>query len=88
MVKLTDEQVKHVAKLANLPITDDEVKKYGEQLSVILEYVDQLDKVDTSGVEPTFNVSGQSNIYHQDEEFASLPNKNLRYSVKQIIGGE
>ncbi len=66
-MKLTKDQVKHVAKLANLPISDEEEKKYSEQLSKILEYVDQLNFVDTSGVEPTFNVSGQVNIEAKDE---------------------
>lgn len=66
-MKLTTDQVKHVAKLANLPITSEEEEKYAEQLSKILEYVDQLNSVDTTGVEPTFNVSGQSNILAKDE---------------------
>lgn len=59
--------VKKVAKLANLPLSTDEEEKYSEQLSKILEYIDQLNKVDTKGVEPTFNVSGQVNVRAKDE---------------------
>ncbi len=66
-MKLTKDTVKHVAKLANLPLTSEEEEKYAEQLSKILEYIDQLNKVDTTGVEPTFNVSGQLNIVAKDE---------------------
>ncbi len=98
MAKLTDEQVKHVAKLANLPITDAEVKKYGEQLSVILEYIEQLEKVDTTGVTPTFNVSGQVNVYQADEPVAGISQKdalqnvtdkkNGMFVVKRVVGGE
>lgn len=64
--------VKHIAKLANLPLTSEEEEKYSEQLSKILEYVEQLNLVDTSGVEPTFNVSGQSNVMRADETEAAL----------------
>ncbi len=71
-MKLTKDQVKHVAKLANLLLTEEEEEKYSEQLSKILEYIDQLDSVDTSGVEPTFNVSGQENVMRKDETIPSL----------------
>lgn len=66
-MKLTKEQVKHVAKLANLPLTSEEEEKYSQQLSKILDYIEQLNKVDTSGVEPTFNVSGQKNVMSEDK---------------------
>ena len=72
MSKLTIDQVKHVAKLANLTLTNEEEEKYSQQLSKILEYVDQLDKVDTKDVEPTFNVSGSFNKFRTDEASASL----------------
>lgn len=71
-MKLTKDQVKHVAKLANLPLSEREEELYGEQLSKILEYIDQLNQVDTKDVEPTFNVSGQSNVMSKDEAVASL----------------
>lgn len=66
-MKLTKDQVKHVAKLANLPLTSEEEEKYSEQLSKILDYIDQLNSVDTKDVEPTFNVSGQSNVMSEDK---------------------
>lgn len=66
-MKLTADQVKHVAKLANLPLTSEEEEKYAEQLSRILDYIEQLNKVDTSKIEPTFNVSGQSNVLAEDK---------------------
>ena len=71
-MKLTKDQVKHVAKLANLPLSADEEEKYSEQLSKILDYIDQLNSVDTKDVEPTFNVSGQSNVVREDEAETSL----------------
>lgn len=65
-MKLTKDQVKKVAKLANLPLTIQEEQLYSEQLSKILEYIEQLDRVDTSNVETTFNVTGKKNIMAED----------------------
>ncbi|MBI3485663.1 Asp-tRNA(Asn)/Glu-tRNA(Gln) amidotransferase subunit GatC [Candidatus Daviesbacteria bacterium] len=65
-MKLTDIQVKHVAKLANLPLSSEELKKYGEQLSKILDYIEQLNKIDTSKVNPTFNVVDKKNVWDED----------------------
>lgn len=56
-----------VTKLANLPLTKEEQEKYFKQLSKILEYMEKLNKVDTSDVEPTFNVTGLSNVMREDE---------------------
>lgn len=72
MPKLSIDQVKKVTKLANLPLTEEEEEKYSEQLSEILEYIDQLNVVDTFGVEPTFNVTQNVNVLRKDETFASL----------------
>jgi len=59
--------VKKVAKLANLPLSPEEEEKYSAQLSKILDYIEQLNKVDTEGIEPTFNVTGLSNVMREDE---------------------
>jgi len=88
--------VKHVAKLANLPLTSEEEEKYSEQLSKILEYVDQLDSVDTSNVEPTFNVSGSFNKtstvssvepFRTDETSASLSQEEALSNVPKKENG-
>jgi aspartyl-tRNA(Asn)/glutamyl-tRNA(Gln) amidotransferase subunit C len=51
-------QIQHVAQLAFLQLNTEELAMYSAQLSAILEYVDQLSKVETEGVEPTYNVTG------------------------------
>ncbi|MDP2642292.1 MAG: Asp-tRNA(Asn)/Glu-tRNA(Gln) amidotransferase subunit GatC [Candidatus Peregrinibacteria bacterium] len=68
---LTEEQVRHVAKLARLKLTDEEVKKFAGQLSGVLEYVDILKEVDTEGVEITSQVTGLKNVMRKDEVVAS-----------------
>lgn len=65
--RLNRDQVKHVAKLANLSLASDEEEKYTEQLSKILGYVEQLNRVDISEVGPTSNVSGQENVMTDDK---------------------
>lgn len=59
--------VKKVAKLANLPLSSEEEEKYAVQLSKILDYIEQLNQVDTSNVESTCNISELSNIMRSDE---------------------
>ena len=49
---INKEEVKHVAKLARLELTDEEVNKYSQQLGSILEYVEQMNEVNTTGIEP------------------------------------
>lgn len=70
--KLSEEEVKHVAKLAQLTLTEQEIKKFQNQLSEILDYVDVLKKIDTQKVEPTSQVTCLENIFRQDETKQSL----------------
>ena len=79
--------VKHVAKLANLPLTSEEEEKYSEQLSKILDYIEQLNSVNTDGVEPTFNVSGQENVVRADESVASLTQDEALQNAPQRENG-
>lgn len=84
---LSKDQVKHVAKLANLPLTDQEEEKYSGQLSKILDYIDQLNQVDTSDVEPTFNVSGQSNVIREDTTSLCLSQQDSLSNTSQKKNG-
>lgn len=66
MTKLSKEDVLKLAKLARLRLTEEEVTKFQQELSAILEYVALLDGVDTSGLEPTFQVTGLTNVLRED----------------------
>lgn len=86
-MKLTLDQVKKVAKLANLPLTEDQEEEYSQQLSKILDYVDQLKEVETQGTDPTFNITGLSNIERADETTPSLSQEEaLKNSAKKQDG--
>lgn len=65
--KLTIDEVKHVAKLANLPLSEDELALFLAQLSAILEFVGKLQKIDTKGVKETSQVTGLENVFREDE---------------------
>lgn len=65
-MRLTGDQIEHLAELARLELTDVEKVKFGSQLSSILEYVNALSKVDTEGVEPTLQVTGLENVARED----------------------
>ena len=67
------ETVKHVAKLARLGMTEEEIDIFGNQLSVILENIAILQEVDVSGVSPTAHASSLSNIMRADVPQPSYP---------------
>ena len=56
MAKLSKEEVKHVAHLARLAITEEEAKKFAAQLGAITDFAEQLNELDTTNVEPTTHV--------------------------------
>lgn len=67
MSKLSLGDVLKLAKLARLELTDAEAEKLTKDLSSILDYVEQLEKVDVSGLEPTYQVTGLKNVTRADE---------------------
>ena len=78
--RLSRDQVKHIAKLARLSLTEEEVEKFQRQLSEVLEYMEVLNEVETEGVEPTAQVTGLENVFREDEVYPSL-------KPKQAISG-
>jgi aspartyl-tRNA(Asn)/glutamyl-tRNA(Gln) amidotransferase subunit C len=66
-MSVSREDVKKIAKLARLRLTDDEIALYGGQLSKILDSMAELAAADTTGVEPTTSVLGDVNVMRDDE---------------------
>lgn len=79
--------VSHVAKLANLPLSEEEKKKFEKELSETLDYVNQLEKIDTKDVEPTSQVTGLENVTRDDEAKPSLPQKEVLKNAKATHNG-
>ena len=63
---ISTDDVKHVAKLARLELTDDEINKYSKQLGDILKYVEQMNEVDTTGIEPMPHAIPVYNVMRED----------------------
>ena len=83
---LNSDQVKKVAKLANLDINDSEIEKYCEQLSKTLDYIELLEKVDTSRVDPTFNITDNFNVMSDDTAIESLTTEEALKNGKSKNG--
>jgi aspartyl-tRNA(Asn)/glutamyl-tRNA(Gln) amidotransferase subunit C len=64
---ISEEQVRHVANLARLGLTDDEIERMGGQLDAILDSIEKIQELDLSGVPPTANPLDLSNVLRPDE---------------------
>jgi len=72
-VKISREQIVHVAKLARLHLDDAAVELYTKQLGDILTYMDTLNRLDTTGVAPTSHAIFINNAFRDDEVKPSIP---------------
>lgn len=64
---ISEDQVKHIAKLARLGLTDKEKEKFQKELSAILDFVEKLEEIDTSKVEPMTGGTSLVNVIRKDE---------------------
>ena len=72
-MKLSREEVLHIARLARVALTDAEITRMSEQLSVLLEHFEVLQKVDTENVPPTAQSIDLQSVMRADEVVPSLP---------------
>lgn len=79
--------VSQVAKLANLPLTNEEKEKFEKQLAETLDYVAQLEEIDTEGIEPTSQVTGLENVTREDELKPSLSQDDALKNTKSKHNG-
>jgi aspartyl-tRNA(Asn)/glutamyl-tRNA(Gln) amidotransferase subunit C len=95
-VSVTIKDVEHVAELARLSFTDEEKQKLTSQLNEILQYMEQLNSIDTGAVEPLAHVIDLSNVFRDDslvpcvsreEALKNAPSKTDRFfKVPKVIG--
>jgi len=74
---LTREEVEHIAELARLKLTDEEIARYSEQLSAILEYFASLQTLDTTDIPPTSSVLAARSVLRPDEPRPGLSKDDL-----------
>jgi aspartyl-tRNA(Asn)/glutamyl-tRNA(Gln) amidotransferase subunit C len=86
-LKLSREEVRHIALLARLGLSEDEVEKLREQLSNILENFEILKKVDTTDVPPTSHPIALVNVLRDDEVEPSFPPNEILANAPQEEDG-
>ena len=77
MTKITKDEVKKVAHLARLELNEDEINNHAEQLEKILDYIRQLEKIDTDDVPCTTRAIEVINVFRKDEKIKSGCNEEL-----------
>jgi len=96
MSLISREELLKLAGLSRLKLSEEEIKRLPAELSAILGYVKQLDKVDVSGLDPTYQVTGLKNVTRSDEarEYQAKPAEILKsapaaeanqFKVKRVI---
>ena len=66
-MEVNQDTITHLAKLSNFALTDDESERLVSDLNEIIKYISQLDELDTTGIEPTYQVFEMENIWREDE---------------------
>jgi len=84
--KIDEAQVRKVAKLARLELTDAEVGQFSGQLSAILDYVEKMNELDTAGVEPLAHCLPISNVFREDRVKESLGTEKTLANAPQTDG--
>lgn len=82
---ISKKQVEHIAKLARIELTDQEKEKFTKELSSILDYVEQMNKVDTKNIEPIKQITGLKDVMREDEtsKKEKIGNKILKQAPKR-----
>ena len=86
-MKITKQEVEHVAKLARLELSGQEQENLTDQLSNILTYVEKLNKLDTKGVEPTAHVLDIKNVMRDDTPEESLTQERALANAPEKAAG-
>lgn len=96
--KITEDQVRHVAKLSRLSLTDEQITFFTSQLGDVLDYVAKLNELDVENVEPMAHPTGMTGNLREDEPTEPLPvDRALEnapesdppfFKVPKVLGGE
>lgn len=87
-MKLNRAMVEHIAELAKLQLTEEEIDRYAEQLSDILAYAEKLQALDTDAIPPTASVLPLRNVLRPDEVAPSLPRDEVLANAADTAEGQ
>ena len=85
---LTREEVAHIAELAKLGLTNEEVERFRAQLSAIMEYADKLQTLDLEAIPPTASVLDLRNVMRPDEVCPSMPREEALANAPAVEDGQ
>ncbi|QFG00281.1 Asp-tRNA(Asn)/Glu-tRNA(Gln) amidotransferase subunit GatC [Psychrobacillus glaciei] len=88
MANISKEEVKHVAHLARLAITEEEAEKFALQLAAITNFAEQLKELDTTNVIPTTHVLPLVNVLREDKAIKGLDRETMMLNVKEQEAGQ
>lgn len=86
-MQLSREEVLHVARLARLALSDDEVTRFGAQLSAILDHAARVSEVAADDVPPTSHALPLSNVFREDEVLECLPQEKALSTAPEVEDG-
>ena len=86
-MKLTRKQVVHIAELARLSLTEDEMALYQEQLSAVLEYAERLQALETDVISPTATVLPVHNVMRDDDPCPSMDKEDILANAPEAQDG-
>ena len=81
MSTITNDDVRHLAQLSSLQMSDAEVESLRADIEKIINYINQLDELDTDGVEPTYQVTGLQNVWRDDEITSAMDSSVSRQQL-------
>lgn len=87
-MSLSLEDVKKIAILARLDLTDQELALYREQLSAVLDYADRLNELDIADIQPTTSAVALRNVLREDEVQSSLPMEEVLLNAPQQMNNQ
>ncbi|MGG1678971.1 Asp-tRNA(Asn)/Glu-tRNA(Gln) amidotransferase subunit GatC [Neobacillus sp. NRS-1170] len=88
MSRISTDQVKHVANLARLAVSEEEVEKFTKQLDAIITFAEQLNELDTENVEPTYHVLDLKNVLREDISKQGLPREEVLKNAPEHQAGQ
>jgi len=88
MSRISEDQVKHVAHLARLAITEEEANTFTKQLDKIISFAEQLNELDTTNVEPTAHVLEIKNVMREDKSNPGLPREEVLKNAPEHKDGQ
>ncbi|MGC9323286.1 MAG: Asp-tRNA(Asn)/Glu-tRNA(Gln) amidotransferase subunit GatC [Desulfomonilia bacterium] len=86
-MKITEEEVMHVADLARLTLSQEELARFINELDSILDYMDILSEIDTEGIEPTVHTLSITNALREDQVLISQSRDDALTNAPKHMGG-